>query len=253
MSSREEFVKHITKTCGDVHIFESADIPCKGCGECCSRGYLAIVLSDVFRIAKHLGMSPAEFVDRHCNYATITRTEMDGKKVSERALGFKLDGGCQFRAEAGCSIYEARPIMCRLYPFASFSIVRGDALAHRTASFPECGTGGFVDKSLYLLHDADGIIDYEIGADCMKEYMDRNGDGPFDARLADNFYRREIMRCRNPQARAQRIQEGLAESETLLKLLRKADESGENLFSEESLKNIEEMFPLQVAIEEKDI
>lgn len=251
-TSRDKIIKLIHQTCGDdAKILDVAQIPCNGCGECCRRGYLALTLSDIFRIAEHLGTTPAGFVENYCNTATITRTGTDGRKTTERAIGFKLKDGCQFREDGVCAIYSVRPAMCRLYPFSSPSIVRGDALAHRALNFPACGTGGFIDKSYHLLHDIDGIIDYNIGIDCMKEYMDRNGDSPFNARLADNFYRREIMKRRNPAARERELDIAMKEMKAFLRLLMNADTTGKDLFSYEELVNLEKRFPVEVKMEEK--
>lgn len=86
---------------------------CKRCGKCC-RGPLlegvAVIPSDVRRISGHLGISRPDFIAR---YVSIKRSEHDG--VMAYPCPFVLDG-------TGCSIYNVRPMTCRIFPL-DFSLV----------------------------------------------------------------------------------------------------------------------------------
>lgn len=64
---------------------------CKGCGECCSR-FLPLTWFDVLRLKGH-----------------IERTGIKPRELAEN------DFRCPFLAEGMCSVYEARPEICRVY------------------------------------------------------------------------------------------------------------------------------------------
>ncbi len=84
---------------------------CTGCGECCkTRGeyaYVYVTEDEAVALAEFLGLTPAEFRRRH------TFEDADGW----RQLAFEGDR-CVFLSEAGaCSVYPARPVQCRTFPF----------------------------------------------------------------------------------------------------------------------------------------
>lgn len=82
---------------------------CQGSGRCCrSRGpygYVYVTLADRRRLAAHLGLSTSAFTRRCC--------ERDGEDVYLKHP--ELD--CGFMEGTGCSVYEARPLQCRTWPF----------------------------------------------------------------------------------------------------------------------------------------
>jgi hypothetical protein len=80
---------------------------CTGCGACCKLGggFVYPSLEDVGFAAKHLDLSVKGF----------TETYME---LHKGEYVFKNNGdNCIFYGENGCTIYEARPIQCRTYPF----------------------------------------------------------------------------------------------------------------------------------------
>lgn len=85
-----------------------------------------LTLSDIARILKKTGMNPEEF----CRIVDFSddAEEDDGEHSDETygelmCIGDKSilmnskDGKCIFVNEKGCSIFEARTKMCRVYPF----------------------------------------------------------------------------------------------------------------------------------------
>jgi len=85
---------------------------CTGCGDCCRvrDGYDCVYLydEDIGPLALALGLEVDEFLDR---YAFVDELGWTRLKIDTDACPF-LD-----RAENTCSVYEARPLQCRTFPF----------------------------------------------------------------------------------------------------------------------------------------
>ena len=82
---------------------------CQGTGRCCvSRGeygYVYVNLADRRRFAQFLGIPTRQFTRDYC-------VKTDGY--------FHLDNdgaACRFLDGSRCSVYEARPLQCRTWPF----------------------------------------------------------------------------------------------------------------------------------------
>ncbi|THB62829.1 MAG: YkgJ family cysteine cluster protein [Desulfovibrio sp.] len=86
---------------------------CTCCGECC-RGKGGIVLDerDQERLSAHMGMTVSEFLDRY--------TETRGYKPHLRVGD---DEYCVFHHNELCSVHEARPDICRAWPFFRGNLV----------------------------------------------------------------------------------------------------------------------------------
>jgi Fe-S-cluster containining protein len=86
---------------------------CKKCpGYCCSYPLIAITKRDVERLAKHFGLS---FRQAKAKF-TVERW---GHKYSMRRKKDEIFGGvCRFfdTDKRRCTVYEARPSLCRSFP-----------------------------------------------------------------------------------------------------------------------------------------
>ena len=83
---------------------------CSGCGECCRwTGSVLLTDQDLSEIARHLGVSEPDFIERHTRLAPNRQ---------QLALLDQSDGSCAFLAGDRCSIYAARPEQCRTFPLA---------------------------------------------------------------------------------------------------------------------------------------
>jgi Fe-S-cluster containining protein len=87
------------------------------CGNCCSgpEGYVLIDDAEAVALAKRLGISVKEFVERY------TRATSAGRSLTERVTDAGND--CVFLdrekipGKAVCGVYEDRPKQCRTWPF----------------------------------------------------------------------------------------------------------------------------------------
>lgn len=83
-------------------VFENTD--CLSCANCCKTTSPIFLPTDISRVAKRLGIRPAEFHDRYL------KTDEDGDFVLTQAP-------CPFLLEDNtCDVYDVRPKACREYP-----------------------------------------------------------------------------------------------------------------------------------------
>jgi uncharacterized protein len=78
-------------------------IDCRGCGECCRGLDISVTGEDIDRLSRRLGMTPAEFRERH------TRFDEEGDPEIPSVP-------CPFLRGNLCSVYEDRPGTCRSFP-----------------------------------------------------------------------------------------------------------------------------------------
>lgn len=99
---------------------EGKQLPCgKGCTRCCEL-MVTICSPDALRIAKHLkdkGLDTKALRQRLLGEVQFTFEVAGDKKTdAEVAKEYRLQRrNCVFIEDGGCSIYEARPVVCRLY------------------------------------------------------------------------------------------------------------------------------------------
>ncbi|HYL77404.1 MAG TPA: YkgJ family cysteine cluster protein [Bryobacteraceae bacterium] len=78
-----------------------------GCTNCCrQKGFVYLTEADLVRIARFIGMRPADFERRY-----VYRT----KRLMR--LRMPRHSQCHFLEENGCSIHPAKPTQCRIFPF----------------------------------------------------------------------------------------------------------------------------------------
>jgi Fe-S-cluster containining protein len=89
---------------------EGIRFECQGSGKCCvshdQYGFVYMTTDDRKSMAKHLGLTLAAFTKKHCD-------ETDG------FFHLKESGNpsCMFLKNKQCTVYEARPVQCRTWPF----------------------------------------------------------------------------------------------------------------------------------------
>jgi Fe-S-cluster containining protein len=89
---------------------------CEDCHDapCCSEREIGVSIFDAGRMAKALGITRKKFIKKY-----LARYEGDTPALTPVAVYvFKHVNPCEFLNEnARCSVYKARPQVCRLFPF----------------------------------------------------------------------------------------------------------------------------------------
>lgn len=113
---------------------------CTQCGKCCtgSPGRVRVTGDEAATIAALLDVSPADFYQHY--------TRLDGRK---RLLTEKANGDCIF-FDKGCTVYAARPLQCRLFPFWFRNLRNEKAWADAAKDCPGIGTGHLYTKEEIL-------------------------------------------------------------------------------------------------------
>lgn len=103
------------KNTKQVELSDRVRFRCMRCGACCRHveNTVAIEVKDAFYLAKHLGVSVVDFYTTYTDMLTLEDT------------GFPIfflktvgkDNICVFLNGKRCSVHEAKPRTCRLYPF----------------------------------------------------------------------------------------------------------------------------------------
>jgi Fe-S-cluster containining protein len=85
---------------------------CQQCGRCCVHmDGIAFNSADALRMAKQLGIKQTDFLREY--------TTASARKATDRWLKTKGDEECIFWSKNGCTQYEGRGQVCRLYPFTA--------------------------------------------------------------------------------------------------------------------------------------
>lgn len=105
-------------------------IDCTVCANCCKVASVEVSERDVERLSRYLRLSPDRF---------LTEYTMDGDELDDgRILKRDKETGCVFLNGRDCTVYDARPDICRRFPH----LVRGQgSIASRMWQF--------VDRACY--------------------------------------------------------------------------------------------------------
>ena len=86
----------------------------KGCDLCCKSNEIALYPFDIMKLCDHLNTTTKEF---HKKY---TRFVFDPEAKILRCFLITTPRCMFFDAKDACTIYNARPVRCRLFPVARF-------------------------------------------------------------------------------------------------------------------------------------
>jgi uncharacterized protein len=117
----------------DVWYRDGLRFECTRCGHCCAGtpGYVWVDLDEIRRLAVHLKLTIESF----------GRTYL--RRVEDRiSLVEKAGHACVFwDAEAGCTVYDARPRQCRTWPFWPANLADPEAWESTRSVCPGAGQG----------------------------------------------------------------------------------------------------------------
>lgn len=130
---------------GDPHGTEEGKakrFECQHSGHCCSvrdRGAVFVYLTqrDIETLSAFLELSPKEFNEKHCATTDSILHLSDPQR------------DCQFLEHNRCAVYDARPLLCRTWPFWPKNMVDDETWKRETRGCEGVGKG--------RLHSADEI------------------------------------------------------------------------------------------------
>ncbi len=107
---------------------------CTRCGACCTGapGYVWVDAEEIARIAAYRSESPEQFSKRFV------------RRVGNRySLVERPGGDCIFwSSESGCTVYTARPVQCRTWPFWPENIADQESWERVRRTCPGSGAEG---------------------------------------------------------------------------------------------------------------
>ena len=112
---------------------------CTRCSACCryESGYVFLSKKDVSLLGAALDREYGNFIEAFCRWIPA---ENDTERLSLRE---KPNFDCIFwAAEGGCSVYKARPLQCRAFPFWASVLNSKESWEAAAADCPGMGQGG---------------------------------------------------------------------------------------------------------------
>ena len=109
---------------------------CTKCGKCCtgSPGRVRVSREERQQLAALRGVTEEDF--------TLSFTRQDGRNI---LLTEKENGDCIFY-DNGCTVYHARPLQCRLFPFWFRNLRNENAWLEAAKDCPGIGQGRLYTK-----------------------------------------------------------------------------------------------------------
>ena len=119
---------------------EGIRFSCTQCSHCCRHesGYVFLTENDIRRLHEHLEVSRDQFISKYC----VRIPFGDGFHIS---LSEKQNYDCIFWVDGGCSVYAARPVQCRTYPFWSPFLESRERWEQEARECPGIGIGPAFD------------------------------------------------------------------------------------------------------------
>ena len=141
--TREEMFQDIESI--TVGLDDTFKFHCTQCGKCC-RHREDILLSpfDIFKMAKELGLAPAEFFAKYCRSHIGDNSRIPIVRLN--SVG--NDGHCPLLRNNKCSVHKVKPAVCAMFPLGRYIAVNQDdaektSLDGKSVKYllqdPECG------------------------------------------------------------------------------------------------------------------
>ena len=85
---------------------------CKLCGECCKQESIAFTEADIINVSQKKNLSSTEFIETYHLSSIKIPGDLEFYRLTIGELGV-----CPFCSDQRCTIYDARPQVCRGFPF----------------------------------------------------------------------------------------------------------------------------------------
>lgn len=96
-----------------IGIDESFQFHCDQCGKCCiNREDILLNLKDLYNIAKHLGLTPEEVVEKYGETYLGGSSRLPIVRLKPRGSIKR----CPLLKDRKCSVHQAKPTVCAMYP-----------------------------------------------------------------------------------------------------------------------------------------
>jgi len=105
------------------------DIACFN--ECCKKIDISLTPYDILCLQKRLNLTSNEFLSQYTVPFEMDKDGMPGVKIKTT----DDNPACPFLQEAGCSVYEARPTVCRYYALGLMSMRTENSITDENAYF----------------------------------------------------------------------------------------------------------------------
>jgi hypothetical protein len=109
---------------------------CTRCSRCCRHtpGYVFLSPSDLDALAAAVGVDREEFLRVYCRH-------VDVGLAGRVSLKEKANLDCVLWENEGCSVYEARPLQCRAFPFWNACVSSREEWERHATQCPGIGKG----------------------------------------------------------------------------------------------------------------
>lgn len=123
----------------DIH-----DYQCNRCGACCrNQNGVIISLNDAKLLSGRLRIPLKNFIRKYCREASVYDVFGHGP-FTGIAIRTKK-GVCPFYSgREGCTVNEAKPMVCQLYPFNTIHVTRASLLKMQRKKDGDCYDGCFI-------------------------------------------------------------------------------------------------------------
>ncbi|MGL4986789.1 MAG: YkgJ family cysteine cluster protein [Treponemataceae bacterium] len=119
---------------------DGLDFSCTQCSCCCRHepGFVYISQKDLDLLLASLNVTANEFVKKYCRWVFSYKAH-DSANVSEALCLQEMSSYDCIFWKNGCTVYDARPIQCRTYPFWDFLLATEKAWIAEKKSCPGIG------------------------------------------------------------------------------------------------------------------
>ncbi len=131
---------------------------CTQCGDCCTGppGYVWYDEAEGRAMAEALGMSPAEF---EANYTEVKHGRRSLAEVKREGLYDCVFLERQSDGRMTCSVYDARPMQCRTWPFWESNLKSQGAWRRAASHCPGMKAGGAGEEAKGAFVPVEAILE----------------------------------------------------------------------------------------------